>query len=142
MVYGAKLSECCETVIAAMAAHIERLEIDLEMKDQANNRLREENCFLKAECASAEETVMKLKEQLDRVESFCTGEPAQSKPLYTLRSRPAEFIKTAEDFKKASDAVECLGKIASETANRWASSPGFVSEVTAKAEFSADPFDE
>lgn len=142
MVYGAKLSECCETVIAAMAAHIERLEIDLEMKDQANNRLREENRLLKAECASAEETVMKLKEQLDRVESFCTGEPAQSKPLYTLRSRPAEFIKTAEDFKKASDAVVRLGKFASETANRWASSPGFVSEVTAKAEFSADPFDE
>ena len=109
MFYGAKLENCFETVIAVMAAHIERMEIDAEMKDQANARLREENMALEAECTRQRERAAKLDEQLGKIKAFCDNEISEAatknKALYMLRSRPAEFIKQTEAAKKVEEAV-------------------------------------
>lgn len=49
-----RLHECCETVIAAMAAHIEQLQDELRWKEQRVDVLEKQNTALRVKVARLE----------------------------------------------------------------------------------------
>ena len=125
MLYNSKLENCYETVIAALAAHIERLEIDIEMKEQANARLREENLARENECVHLRERAGKLEEQLMKVKEFCADNAKN--PLHEYKPRPSVFVDTAI----ARDALDAAARAIQEMTRK----------CTAYDDSEVDPFE-
>lgn len=98
MVCGTKIEDCCETVIAALAAHIERMEVNAELSANSKQRLTEENMALRHELDAAKARIGMYEEQLIRIKAFCSQQLAAQTHDADLSAAITKVVDSAKDL--------------------------------------------